>query len=70
MYKSLVNPPRHVDGLEPRGRFVAAVLSGGVDTCHLALDVERRASFAPQQPTDGLVERAVTKFLRPEIDVA
>ena len=70
MYKSLVNPPRHVDGLEPSSRFVAAVLAGGVDACHFALDVQRRSPLAPQQPADGLVERPVTKLFRPEIDVA
>ena len=77
-YRPLVNrtsyylrhPSGHVDGLEPSSRFVAAVLARGVDAGHLALDVQRRPALAPQQPTDGLVERTVPKLFRPEIDAS
>ena len=67
--RTLRRPLGHVNGLEPSSRFVAAVLARGVDAGHLALDVQRRPALAPQQPTDGLVERTVPKLFRPEIDV-
>ena len=63
----LRHPPRYVDGLEPSSRFVAAVLARGVDAGHLALDVQRRPALAPQQPTDGLVERTVPKLFCPDV---
>ena len=49
---------------------MAAVLAFAVDAGDLALDVQCRPAFAPQQPTHRLVERAVAVVVLAALDVA